>query len=109
MLGAHYDEGDSVGKALAYVSLAPFAVVLHHLSCLYSRRCVAGSVHAQAYAHARANAQGSGRQAPNSLLGQLWDSCDCLQPACAVAVTWHDDAHVPWLRLRNRVAHGFAP
>mmetsp|Transcript_38488 Transcript_38488/g.85702 ORF Transcript_38488/g.85702 Transcript_38488/m.85702 type:complete len:246 (+) Transcript_38488:1627-2364(+) len=35
-----YATGDLVGKALAYVSLLPFCVILHTASCFYSRRAV---------------------------------------------------------------------
>ena len=33
-----YNEGDAVGKVLAYASLLPLVLVVHHASTLYSRR-----------------------------------------------------------------------
>lgn len=34
-----YERGDTLGKLLAYVSMAPYIAVMHTLSLVYSRRC----------------------------------------------------------------------
>ncbi|GLC40952.1 hypothetical protein PLESTB_000963100 [Pleodorina starrii] len=34
----YYDEGDKIGKVLAYAALIPYVLILHHASRFYSRR-----------------------------------------------------------------------
>lgn len=39
-----YEDGDKLGKLLAYASLLPLVLILHEASTFYSRRCGAATL-----------------------------------------------------------------